>query len=441
MAISIAGPSFVSADLIKDKLKDFDDFHLRGVVNDAIQHVSTAEHTQKVGEEAPPYTNLWVPGQPTAPKGENDRKAYGVSTSGCYMRRWCPITGQLPDPDPKDLVWSDEFGGTAVNTSNWAFETGNDCGTPAGCGFGNGELEYYLPENAAVSDGILTLTAKRESGHCPCDPATQTASGYGGDCTNGAGYCTPYTSTRMVTRGHHSFRNKRVQFRVNVASAKAVGGWTAAWMLPEHPQSPWWPTSGEIDVLETVGFKPDEFISTTHTANCNRGLARSCSTAGSFDEWHTVEVNWLKDELQFALDGQIYHTISRNGSNDHDFPFDQDFYILLNYAVGGNLGLAQGIDASAFEGDGQVMKVDWVRVYETTLPAPRCGCNSCSEAWNTAVPAAEDPTATCGSRINWAMQHEGKNEHDACALVASQFHKKCPCDPSTCASIRILEQS
>jgi len=86
------------------------------------------------------------------------------------------------------------------------------------------------------------------------------------------------------------------------------------------------------------------------------------------------------------------------------------------------------------------MKVDWVRVYKTSDPGPtpskeRCGCNSCSVAWNTAVPAAEDPTATCGSRINWAMQNDGINEHEACAVVASDLPEKCPCDPSTCASI------
>ncbi|KAL7546648.1 hypothetical protein ACHAWF_009980, partial [Thalassiosira exigua] len=100
----------------------------------------------------------------------------------------------------------------------------------------------------------------------------------------------------------------------------------------------------------------------------------------------------------------------------------------LRKGAGGNCGgsLSKGPD----EG-GRASKEDFVLKYDQAT----CGCNSCSEAWNTVVPAADNPTATCGGRINWEMQYDGKNEHDACALVASEFPEKCPCDPSTCASI------
>ena len=53
------------------------------------------------------------------------------------------------------LVWSDEFDGTSVNTSNWNFETG-------GGGWGNNEKEYYQASNASVVNGNLVITAKKQ---------------------------------------------------------------------------------------------------------------------------------------------------------------------------------------------------------------------------------------------------------------------------------------
>jgi len=68
------------------------------------------------------------------------------------------------------------------------------------------------------------------------------------------------------------------------------------------------------------------------------------------------------DRIQFAIDGQVYMEYPRRGGSNV-WPFDQDFYIIMNLAVGGNWGGLGGVDANSFEGNGQTMEVDWVRVY------------------------------------------------------------------------------
>src|SRR4029450_11601404 len=56
-----------------------------------------------------------------------------------------------------NLVWSDEFNGTAVDRNKWHLEGG-------GGGWGNNELEYYTNgNNASSSGGALVIEARRES--------------------------------------------------------------------------------------------------------------------------------------------------------------------------------------------------------------------------------------------------------------------------------------
>lgn len=82
----------------------------------------------------------------------------------------------------------------------------------------------------------------------------------------------------------------------------------------------------------------------------------------SKNEWHIFEINWEMDRIQFAVDKQIYFEFLR-GESSSVWPFDQDFHLIMNLAVGGTWGGQEGIDSSAFDGDGQIMEVDWVRVY------------------------------------------------------------------------------
>jgi len=137
--------------------------------------------------------------------------------------------------------------------------------------------------------------------------------------------------------------------------------------LPEKKVYGAWPNSGEIDVMETVGIEPYKFWGTTHTASNFGKNANTYAIALNKDDWHTFEINWEPDRVQFAADGEIYYEYSRTGTSSV-WPFDQDFHIVMNIAVGGDWG---GIpDDSAFMGNGQIMEIDWVRVYASGLSPP-----------------------------------------------------------------------
>lgn len=115
----------------------------------------------------------------------------------------------LDDPDPSTLIWSDEFNVDGPpDPLKWGYDLGDGC--PGLCNWGNGEQAYYtaLPGNVNISNGVLRIAAKKESG-----------------------YSLPYTSARIVTRGLHSFKYGRIQFRASLAKCKAVGTWAALWMV------------------------------------------------------------------------------------------------------------------------------------------------------------------------------------------------------------------
>ena len=211
--------------------------------------------------------------------------------------------------------------------------------------------------------------------------------------------------------------------------------------------------------METVGHE-SKFFGTVHTQLYNGMIEtqKGSSIYKSKDEWHTFEINWEQDRIQFAVDRQIYYEFPRGGSVDA-WPFDQGFHIIMNIAVGGTWGGAQGIDVSSFEGSGQIMEVDWVRVYDigsqsqltkqpTVSPSKKptsrpttviptityCRCNSCTQAvWDTMVTDAGG-SHSCGARILWLQSAQGYSEASACQKVESEFPSLCLCGSMSCAT-------
>ena len=135
------------------------------------------------------------------------------------------------------LVWSDEFDGVAVDASKWVFQTGD--GYPALCGWGNNELEYYRSENATVSGGLLTLTAREEV--------------FGGR---------DYTSARLRTINLGDWLYGRLEMRAKMPIGQGI--WPAFWMLSTNEVYGTWAASGEIDIMEYLGHQPDEVLGTIH---------------------------------------------------------------------------------------------------------------------------------------------------------------------------------
>ena len=237
------------------------------------------------------------------------------------------------------LVWSDEFNDTgAPNSAKWGYDEG--C-----TGWGNGEAQCYTNarlENARIEDGTLIIEARHD----------------------GSGR-RQYTSARLKTRGKAQWTYGRVEVRAKLPSGRGI--WPAVWMLPEKwiRGKNFWPDNGEIDIVEAVGYKPGEVHATVHTYqhNFRQGNAETgkMNVADAAVNFHVYAMEWYPKHIDFFVDNQKYLTVVKRKNHWHYWPFDKDFYLLLNVAVGGSWGGRRGIDNAIFP---QRMEVDYVRVYQ-----------------------------------------------------------------------------
>jgi len=231
-----------------------------------------------------------------------------------------------------ELFWSDEFETAgAPSAANWTYDLG------AG-GWGNQEIQHYTnrPDNVTVEDGSLKITAKREN-------------------FNGS----PFTSARIRSQGLKEFQYGKID--ISAKLPEGGGTWPALWMLGSNFNTVGWPTCGEIDIMEHVGNNAGRVLGTFHTANNNGGnsIGSDIVIENPFTEFHTYTVEWTPDVLILSVDGVQYHNYSVANKTQENWPFDQDFFLVLNIAVGGTLGGV--IDAGFNEG---VMEIDYVRVYQ-----------------------------------------------------------------------------
>lgn len=240
------------------------------------------------------------------------------------------------------LVWSDEFENPgAPDATKWNYDIGDGC--PNVCGWGNNELQYYTNDskNVRVENGNLVIEARKEA--------------KGGK---------EYTSTRIVSKAKGDWLYGRIEVRAKLPRGK--GTWPAIWMLPTDWKYGGWPASGEIDIMEHVGFDPGVVHGTIHTESYNhiKGTQKEgkVTVSNVSDAFHVYAVEWTKDKMTFIIDNDAYYIVTRSPSEDFKgWPFDQRFHLLMNIAVGGNWGGMQGVDESIWP---QRMEVDYVRVYQ-----------------------------------------------------------------------------
>ncbi len=237
-----------------------------------------------------------------------------------------------------NLVWQDEFEGSAINPDNWVFETGNGC--PNLCGWGNNEWQYYRQENAWIDqdENVLTIEARRENV---------------GD--------SQYTSTRMKTQGKKSFKYGRIDIRALLP--KGQGIWPALWMLGDDITSVGWPKCGEIDIMEMIGGSDRENTThgTLHWDNNGHNYTGGSYTlsSGTFgSEYHVFTILWDENSIQWLVNDVPFHEIDITPS--HMTEFHQEFFLLFNVAVGGNWP-GYPDQTTVFP---QQMKVDYVRVFQ-----------------------------------------------------------------------------
>jgi len=227
------------------------------------------------------------------------------------------------------LVWADEFEGSI--SPDWVFETGNGSG-----GWGNNELEYYRRENATVQNGKLVITARRES--------------FGGF---------NYTSTRMKTQGRKSWKYGKIE--ASIAMPAFSGSWPAFWMLGDNIGSGvGWPACGEIDIMEHVNSGSDIHGTVHWSDNNNQYASYGGGSNTNVTGYHTYSIEWNPNTIRWFLDGVQYHVIDITNGVNGTSEFHNNFFILLNFAIGGNWP-GFNIDNNAFPAN---MSVEYVRVYQ-----------------------------------------------------------------------------
>ncbi|KAJ9470003.1 Glucan endo-1 [Diplonema papillatum] len=369
-----------------------------------------------------------------------------------------------------EMVWNDEFDGAALNASKWSHEVNCDGG-------GNNEQQCYTAsgDNSWVAGGVLTIKAMPSPGQ----PL-------------------PYSSARISSKNKGDWTYGKFEARVKLPFGQ--GSWPAFWMLPTEEAYGTWPLSGEIDVMEAVNLKVGgerTLHGTLHYGDPwpnNKWSGKQYvlpAGANPADDYHVYSVEWEEGEIRWYVDGTHFSTQQRSTANfdgdgkptslKHrgwwheaagkptyaDAPFDRNFHLLLNFAVGGDWAAnvnSRGVDAAAFAG-GQSMLVDYVRVYRcganttngrgcattsgdylsatlisgaapdltsdavvvesTTEPPLSVSSQTCEEQWNnSACPADGGGCSTCGARVE-QLTGAGAPSDAAREQVAADFPEAC----------------
>jgi beta-glucanase (GH16 family) len=223
------------------------------------------------------------------------------------------------------LVWSDEFDGTAVDTTKWGYDLGNLNV--------NGEQEYYQKQNATVINGNLVITAKKEA--------------VGGQ---------PYTSARLNTLGKFTQQYGRIEARIKLPMGN--GMWPAFWMLGNNITTVSWPQCGELDIMEHIN-NTNTIYGTMHWNNNGHVMYGSTTTTTPAD-YHIYAIEWNGNYINWYVDNTLYQTGNIAGNVNNTGAFQLPFFILLNLAVGGNFPNV-AVDESLLP---ESMYVDYVRVYK-----------------------------------------------------------------------------
>lgn len=259
------------------------------------------------------------------------------------------LSGQDPNsgkgleqgPDPKigrKIIWADEFAKEGrPDPSKWNYEVGK---------VRNGEAQYYTkdrPKNSRVKGGSLVIEAHKEA-------------------FEGAAITSASLESKAAWSGVY------VEVKAKIPTGR--GTWPAIWMLGDAIRQKGdkfidWPSCGEIDILENVGFDPERIHFNIHCEAYNHmkgnGKGASIVVPKAWEDFHVYGMDMKKDRLDFYFDGKRVFTYAKESDDRKVWPYGEPHYLILNLAIGGSWGGAQGIDDAIFP---SVYTIDYVRVYK-----------------------------------------------------------------------------
>lgn len=290
------------------------------------------------------YVYYTLVGNPDAPRPEPPENNYKM--------------GDINNPELEgyDLIFNDEFSNNSLDMGSWNYVTGYYINEDPGTwGWGNNELEHYTDseKNVYVKDGVLNLAAYEDPKTFPQDPSR----------------VAPYSSGKITTKDKFTFKYGRIDFRAKLPEGNGL--WPALWLLPNDDTYGTWAASGEIDVMEARGRLPGASSGAIHfggawPANTYIGGDYAFKNGERIDtDFHVYSVEWEEDMIKWYVDGDLFFYANSDqwyttASSAPGAPFDQEFYIIMNLAVGG--WFDGGIAPEA--GDiPATMQVDYVRVY------------------------------------------------------------------------------
>jgi beta-glucanase (GH16 family) len=240
------------------------------------------------------------------------------------------------------LVWSDEFEASgSPDSTKWKYDIGTGAEIFGQPGWGNNELQYYTdqPENIRVEDGMLKITARKES--------------FGGS---------NYTSAKILTRGIFERTYGRYEARIQLPFGQGI--WPAFWLLGDDSNgSVIWPQIGEIDIMEYRGQEPTIIHGSVHGPGYSAGQAESDTyqlANERFDsDFFVFAIEWEPNSIKYYVNDILYNEITPTDVNGEWVFNDNKFYIIMNVAVGGSF-VGSPNNSTPFP---QTMLVDYVRVY------------------------------------------------------------------------------
>jgi len=235
------------------------------------------------------------------------------------------------------LVWSDEFDYSGVpDNTKWKYQTGRS-------GWGNNELQNYTDntstaDTAIVENGCLKIKAYYKDGE--------------------------WKSARLNSK--KSWTNGYIEARLKVTNKR--GAWPAFWMMPEKSIYGAWPDSGEIDIMENAPSTCGENVAFStlhakgHFGGDGKGIGKKNFGSSFGNEWHTFAIKWDQTKITAIYDGEVLDSYYNDKNGSENWPYDKDFYIILNLAIGGNLGGTK--DSESLQASGAEFLIDYVRVYQ-----------------------------------------------------------------------------